>query len=82
MDKPIVWKTELDRTWDIKVYRTENFYKGTLVMKHKQNDQIVFTKEVALSYGAMFGADVADVSEWQDICLKIADEPQQQFNYE
>lgn len=76
MDKPIVWSTELDHTWDIKVYRTEDSYKGTLVMKHKQNDQIVFTKEVSLSFGAMFGADISDVRKWQDLCIEVADKEQ------
>lgn len=76
MDKPIVWSTELDHTWDIKVYRTEDSYKGTLVMKHKQNNQIAFTKDVSLSFGAVFGPDVADVGEWQDLCIGVADNQQ------
>lgn len=76
MDKPIVWSTELDHTWDIKVYRTDDTYKGTLVMRHKQNNQIAFTKEVSLSYGAMFGADVSDVAQWQDMCINVSDNQQ------
>jgi len=73
MNKPIVWSAELDYTWDIKVYRTENTYKGTLIMKHKETNQIVINEEVALSYGAMFGADVSDAAKWKHMCLEAAD---------
>lgn len=74
MNKPIAWKTELDHTWDIKVYRTEGTdYKGTLVMKHKENETIVLEKEVDLSFGARWGADVSDVAMWQKWCIDVAD---------
>jgi len=74
MDKPIVWKAELDHTWDIKVYRTDDSYKGTLVMKNKETNQTVLNEEVSLSFGAMFGPDVSDVAVWQGKCLQVADE--------
>lgn len=34
---------------------------------------ILMHTEVGLSYGAMFGPDVADVALWEDMVIKVID---------
>ena len=61
----LVWRSKLDDKFLIEVHRTDN-YSGTLyIFDHDKNDLGIASWDVMLSYGAMFGPDVADVEEWQ-----------------
>lgn len=70
MNKDIIWEAELDNKYKCYVVRTDA-YKGQLYIK--ENDIIIFEKVVSLSYGAVFGPDIADVMSWEDTCSNYVD---------
>jgi hypothetical protein len=39
----------------------------------KNQDTVLLEREVSLAYGAMFGPDVADVAQWQEMAIEAAD---------
>ena len=62
----MVWNAILDDRYIVEVQRTGGATGNLLVFDHNKNDQEIFSKEVSLSYGARFGADVADVEDWAE----------------
>lgn len=66
----IVWEANLDEKYDCKVTRLGE-YVGTLTIS--ENNKVIFSEEVALAYGAKFGADVEDITTWQDIIIDFID---------
>ena len=66
----IVWKNKLDDKYDVSVERTEQ-YKGELVIK--EGDKELTRKPVTMVYDAKFGPDVADVYEWENMCVEFID---------
>ena len=66
----IVWKNKLDDKYDVSVERTEP-YKGELVIK--EGDKELTRKPVTMVYDAKFGPDVADVYEWENMCVEFID---------
>ena len=68
----LLWSTDLEQTWNIKVYRTDDTFKGHLVMENKQTNQVVYEKQVDLSNGAMFGPETKDIIKWTQLCSVAA----------
>jgi hypothetical protein len=67
----IIWESKLDEVFDCKVERIDE-RRGKLTVID-QFDRILLDTEVGLSYGAMFGPDVADVALWEDMVIKVID---------
>ena len=67
----IIWESKLDEVFDCKVERIDEG-RGKLTVID-QFDRVLLDKEVGLSYGAMFGPDVADVALWEDMVIKVID---------
>jgi len=75
-EKPgeVAWWAVLDKRFLIEVQRTEP-YKGNLVaFDSKNNNEVVYQKEVNISYDAVFGPDINDVCYWKDIVGDFVDE--------
>lgn len=66
----IVWEAELDGKYQCRVERTKD-YKGRLTVSCGELE--ILNEEVGLSYGAIFGPDVADVALWEDMCVAAVD---------
>ena len=69
----LVWWARLDDRWQIEVQRTADYLATLCVFDHADNDVLVHSESVGLSYGAIFGPDVADVALWQDKALAYVD---------
>lgn len=75
----LVWWSKLDGRYQVEVQRigggSESGYRGTLfVFDHQEENKRLLGEEVGLSYQAIFGPDVQDVSDWQDRAAKFIDE--------
>lgn len=66
----ILWEAKLDDTYQCKTERTS---ESTGILKIEQDGNILFEKAVTLSYRALFGPDIADVYEWEQICIDFVD---------
>ena len=66
----IVWRCKLDNRYLIEVQRTGERNAKLSVFDHERSDEEIASWDVELSYGAIFGPDVDDVSTWQE---KVAD---------
>jgi len=66
----IVWESKLDDIYNCKVSRSEP-YQGVLTIEKDGN--VLFTKDVSLMYDAIFGPDVSDLAEWEDLCVNFVD---------
>ncbi len=69
----------MDDRYQIEVQRvgddSESGYVGTLlVFDHQEGNKRLLGERVGLSYRAIFGPDVQDVSDWQDRAAKFIDE--------
>jgi hypothetical protein len=68
-----VWQATVDRgTWSCQVVGTGE-YRGVLTVTRVRDGKEILQQEVGLSYGAVFGPDVADVAEWQDLSITAID---------
>ena len=70
MKKVKVWGATIDDIYHCEVNKT-NDYDGVLTIR--KNNTRVFETGVKLTAGAIFGADVADVDEWEALCLEYVD---------
>lgn len=61
-----VWQDTLDQRYRVRVDRL-SLRSGQLTVKDDKTGQTLVDRVVHLSYGAVFGPDVADVDEWQRI---------------
>jgi hypothetical protein len=73
-DEHIVWSSMLDNKYIVEVSRTAP-YHGELTIK--VGDETLHREPVDLSFDALFGPDVADVAEWQEIAIAFIDKLQQ-----
>lgn len=48
-------------------------YRGRFTVAHQPSGDVLLDEEVGLSYGAIFGPDVADVDEWQGRAIGVID---------
>lgn len=68
------WSALLDSRYKVEVQRTEP-YKGVLCIWDARNDDaLMFEKEVGISYDATFGVDIVDRCLWEDIVLNFIDD--------
>jgi len=67
------WSGIIDQRYKVEVQRTEPYQGILCVWDGKNNDALIFEKEVSISYNAAFGVDVADVREWQDVVCDFID---------
>lgn len=66
-----IWGSVVDGQWKVEAQQTG---PGTAVLKiWNSDDQLVYEKPVTLSYGAIFGPDVDDVTQWQMKALEFID---------
>jgi hypothetical protein len=65
-----IWEATLDDIYNCVVVKTGD-YDGVLTIK--KNNTRVFETGVKLTAGAIFGADVIDIAEWQSICVDYVD---------
>jgi hypothetical protein len=70
MQPNIVWTSTLDSKYVLTITRIDD-YLGELTLS--EGDLVLHREVVGLSYGAIFGSDVADVSEWQRIAVAFVD---------
>lgn len=72
----VVWGSTVDNgTFNVQVLGEEgNSYRGRLVVTVVESGEVLLDEPVGISYGAPFGADVADVADWQEKALKPIDE--------
>jgi hypothetical protein len=66
----IVWKSTLDGRYEVIVTRTGD-YMGDLSISNE--NKVLFSQPVGLSYGAIFGPDIDDVASWQEIAINFID---------
>ncbi len=64
----MIWQATMDRRYDCRVDRVSE-YEGILIMTDTVDSKELLREPVTLSYGAPFGADVADVEDWQQRCM-------------
>lgn len=69
----VIWESKLDDKWDCSVIRLTESTGRLVVCDDKET---ILNERVSLSYGAMFGPDIADVTLWQDMCVDIVDKYQ------
>ena len=71
--KDIVWHSKLDERYLIEVRRTGSHTANLFIFDHNDEDKELTSFEVTLFYGAQFGPDVADVTEWQEKVIDFID---------
>jgi hypothetical protein len=76
----LVWNAQFDERYLVEVQRpdpkdlsklkTDAYFGYLLLFDHQKEDGLIFSEVVHFAYGALFGPDIDNVSEWQE---KIAD---------
>lgn len=69
----VVYHSKLDDRYMIEVQRTGERSANLVIYDHERDDAEIACWEVGLSYGALFGPDVADVGEWQGRVVDFVD---------
>ncbi len=64
----LVWDDLLDNHYTVAVIRTQQ-YLGELTIA--EGAKILYRKQVALSYNALFGPDADDVADWQQDAINF-----------
>ena len=72
MTEELVWEAELDGRYKCKVIRN-SLYSGQLIVFDNETKKFLYDEEVRLSFGAAYGPDELDVSEWQTIIERLVD---------
>ena len=72
-DGIVIWTAHLDERYQVEVQRTGKCTAVLALFDHESGDKNIFEKEVGLSYGALFGPDVADVELWQQMTVDYLD---------
>lgn len=69
-----VWEQTVDNgRYRCRVERT-GAYTGTLIVERDgDSGPPILSRDVGLAYQAIFGPDVADVAEWQSLCIEAID---------
>lgn len=60
----LVWRSKMDKRYLIEAHRADGYHGKLYIFDHEKDDREIACWEVILSYGAMFGPDVADVDVW------------------
>ncbi|WP_200171397.1 hypothetical protein [Tomitella cavernea] len=71
----LIWWSRLDRRYQVEVIRDPaHSSTGQLtVYDHEADDTPLHSEKVVLSYGAVFGPDAGDVTEWKQIAAAVVD---------
>ena len=70
-----VWSDTLDGRYACKVETPEDsLYAGRLSITDAVEDKVIYEQAVGVSFGAVVGPDMADVGEWQELCIRKIDE--------
>lgn len=70
---PRVWANQVDKKYDVYVERVRgDTHKG--VLKVELKGEVLFTKDVIISFGGPFGVDAQDEHDWCEECIKFVDE--------
>jgi hypothetical protein len=74
-DDKYIWKNTVDGgEYVCSVIRHEkDLYKGYLFVVRVEDGKVLLNKEVPVSYGAIFGPDVADLYDWEEQCIGAID---------
>lgn len=74
-DDKYIWKNTVDGgKYVCSVIRhEEDLYKGYLVVVRVEDGKVLLNKDVPVSYGAIFGPDVADLYDWEEQCIGAID---------
>lgn len=67
-----IWQSKLDKHFQCEVNRTSP-HEARLTVRDEYTGTLLLNQEVTLSYDAQFGPDIADVSEWQMLCMTAVD---------
>ena len=67
-----IWEAQLDNRYDCQVIRINEAH-GLLTIIDTENQTTLLSDEVTLAYGARFGPDVDDVTDWQERCVQAVD---------
>ncbi len=70
MAEELIWKSLPDKHYRVMVIRTGP-YRGEWSIH--DGDQVLDRQSVGLSYGALFGPDVDDVTDWQQRAIRFID---------
>lgn len=68
MHPQIIWESTLDNSYEVQVVRLAPYVGKLTILKDGEE---IFSQKVGLSYGAVFGPDVSDVAEWQQIAANF-----------
>ncbi|OGN10828.1 MAG: hypothetical protein A3B91_03520 [Candidatus Yanofskybacteria bacterium RIFCSPHIGHO2_02_FULL_41_29] len=69
----LVWWSRLDNKYQIEVHRKGARVAKLVIFDHGDNDKMLKSFDVGLSYGAIFGPDTDDVSTWQAMAIEFVD---------
>lgn len=69
-EQDTLYSAMLDGRYRLNVTRTGPSF-GQLTLA--DGDALLYSQPVVLAYGAVFGPDVDDVRQWQDIATRIVD---------
>lgn len=69
----IVWGAQLDGRYQIEIQRIDNATASLCIFDHQDGMKELKCWDVTLSYGAMFGPDIDDVSQWMDMAADFVD---------
>lgn len=71
----LIWWSKLDERYQVEVQGdNQDHYTGTLVIfDHQDGDKMIHSEKTGISYGAMWGADIADINQWCTRAIQIVD---------
>jgi hypothetical protein len=70
MKDNVVWTSTLDKRYEVTVTRSDDYLAELTI---SEGNQVLHRESVGLSYGAIFGPDVADVADWRRIAVEFVD---------
>ena len=63
----LVWWSRLDNRYQIEVHRKGEREAKLVIFDRKDNNKVLMSLNVGLSYGVIFGPDVDDITYWQEM---------------
>ena len=68
-----LFEATLDKRYKLEVLRNTQGGGTVSLYDTKNENELVFQKDVDLLYGAVFGADIADIDYWKDLAVNFVD---------
>lgn len=72
ISKNTIWRSKLDERYMCLVERVEPS-QGKLTI-HDKSGQLLFLQDVEITDDAKSGADLRDISRWQETCISFIDD--------